>query len=1066
MATVKNFGLKGVNADVQFGKSGGRIIESAGDFTVFNSDGTTEAQLSVALTPSAINHATSKQYVDSVVTGLDVKTSVVVATSAAGEVSGFTYTASDDDGVANANPWTNVTAPVFDGVTLTDGDRVLIKDSADAKGNGIFTYNDGANTFDRTTDADNTPGNEVSGGMFTFAESGATQADNGYVMSSPTGNAVLGTDDLVFSQFSGAGQITAGDGLVKSGNTIDVVGTLNRIDANANNVDISASYVGQASITTLGTVTTGTWTADTIAVTRGGTGLATIADKSVLVSTGADTLSVLTVGASSVDQVLLWDDSADDFVFVDVDTVGSAYSTITADAGGSVTAVGSETLNLVGLANGGIQSTASTPGTDTISLDLTLNDLTTGGATLALGDFIAINDSGDAATVTALKYTFQDMVDDLNIVNGITANGILVRTTGDTYASRTIVASAVASEEGIIINNGDGVAGNPEVGLDIDALTLDTTITGTETLVIFDGVNNVKTRVSDIVSGSTVAWTTINGNSGTATADVSSDTLIISGSDGIVTAASDDPETLNIQLDITNLGAITVAGADEMVFDDNASGTHGKSTVTSFLLAQDIINGVGQGFAVVTDATSGAQVYANRTLAVNGVGALDGLAVADGNGVGGDPTFGLDINGLTLDTTIEDSNELVMYNGTANVKVTVGELIGDIDNAIIIDGDGDTSVAVDNAGVDNDTITFTASGGTVATLTSALFDIDVQIGAADGTEAAPTYSFGDDLDTGIYSNTANELCIVGGGKDIHCFRIESGKTGDEHLVTEASDGEGRLCAEGDATNVDIRICPKGTGVVLLGEVGSAASIATSDGANASASGEDLTITAGDSGVTSGDGGDIVITPGSGATNDGSVCITDDDSFNVMCFEGVDTATNYVSITNAATGVGPIFAVEGEANIDLRFLGTGTGVLTVTGTTNYEAQVTDDDDIPNKAFVDAAVAATLSGAISTISFAVDLATNAVVDTGLVIPAGATILRTYVNVTTLDTTATLTIGTVAGAGDEYMTATDNDPSEAVLYQVDDFDTTVGTVEYTVASTNATGVGAAIIEYRNAT
>jgi hypothetical protein len=81
----------------------------------------------------------------------------------------------------------------------------------------------------------------------------------------------LGTTGLVFAQFSGAGQIVAGDGLSKSGNTINV-GAGTGITVNADTVQISATYAGQSSITTLGTGTTGTWNATAIAVAYGGTG--------------------------------------------------------------------------------------------------------------------------------------------------------------------------------------------------------------------------------------------------------------------------------------------------------------------------------------------------------------------------------------------------------------------------------------------------------------------------------------------------------------------------------------------------------------------------------------------------------------------------------------------------------------------------------------------------------------------------------------------------------------------------------------------------------------------------
>jgi hypothetical protein len=79
-------------------------------------------------------------------------------------------------------------------------------------------------------------------------------------------------------QFSGAGAITAGDGLTQTGTTINAVGTTDRISVSANAIDISTSYVGQNTITTLGTIGTGTWAATDVAVEHGGTGSSTAAD--------------------------------------------------------------------------------------------------------------------------------------------------------------------------------------------------------------------------------------------------------------------------------------------------------------------------------------------------------------------------------------------------------------------------------------------------------------------------------------------------------------------------------------------------------------------------------------------------------------------------------------------------------------------------------------------------------------------------------------------------------------------------------------------------------------------
>ena len=93
------------------------------------------------------------------------------------------------------------------------------------KENGIYYVSTAgasgvAGVFTRATDAN--ANSEVSGGMFTFVEAGSANADNAYVLTSITGDATLGTSALDFTQFSGAGQVVAGAGLDKSGNTIEV----------------------------------------------------------------------------------------------------------------------------------------------------------------------------------------------------------------------------------------------------------------------------------------------------------------------------------------------------------------------------------------------------------------------------------------------------------------------------------------------------------------------------------------------------------------------------------------------------------------------------------------------------------------------------------------------------------------------------------------------------------------------------------------------------------------------------------------------------------------------------
>ena len=250
----------------------------------------------------------NKTYVDSVANGLDVKASVRVATTA-------NLAASYNNGAGTLTASSNG-AIAIDGVTLSTNDRVLVKDQSTAAQNGFYkvTTTGGAGSafvLTRTPDAD--AASELTAGAFAFVEEGTANADNGYVLSTD-GAITLGTTSITFEQFSGAGQIAAGNGLTKTGNTIDAVGTADKITVSANAITIASTYVGQTSITTLGTITTGTWNGTTIAVGSGGTGLTSIAKGSVLVANSANTLSALDGGGSN-DGFLAYTASSDTLSF-------------------------------------------------------------------------------------------------------------------------------------------------------------------------------------------------------------------------------------------------------------------------------------------------------------------------------------------------------------------------------------------------------------------------------------------------------------------------------------------------------------------------------------------------------------------------------------------------------------------------------------------------------------------------------------------------------------------------------------------------------------------------------
>jgi hypothetical protein len=149
-------------------------------------------------TPHNSADAATKGYVDSVAEGLHVHASVAVATT---------------ENIANlASPGATI-----DGVTLTFGMRVLVKDQTAAAENGIY-FVDTSDSLVRADDYD-TAG-EIQAGDFVFVNGGDEYTATGWVQINPVNT--LGTDPIEWQQFSGAGTYLAGYGLSLDGSTFEI----------------------------------------------------------------------------------------------------------------------------------------------------------------------------------------------------------------------------------------------------------------------------------------------------------------------------------------------------------------------------------------------------------------------------------------------------------------------------------------------------------------------------------------------------------------------------------------------------------------------------------------------------------------------------------------------------------------------------------------------------------------------------------------------------------------------------------------------------------------------------
>jgi len=166
-------------------------------------------------TPTSSSDAATKQYVDDVAQGLNIHAASYAATTT--NLNAIYSNGTSGVGATLTNAGTQA-AFTTDGTTPSLNDRILVKNQTDTTHNGIYTLTtvgSGSTNWvlTRATDFD-TP-SEIAGGDFTFVDNGTTLANTGWVNVDEV--TTIGTDPIVFQQFSGAGTYTASNGVLLTG---------------------------------------------------------------------------------------------------------------------------------------------------------------------------------------------------------------------------------------------------------------------------------------------------------------------------------------------------------------------------------------------------------------------------------------------------------------------------------------------------------------------------------------------------------------------------------------------------------------------------------------------------------------------------------------------------------------------------------------------------------------------------------------------------------------------------------------------------------------------------------